>query len=157
MWDIVSFTKLSNIRMPLPDAFIICYPYICTYWNWTIDFCYFAFAFAFMCILCSTIKLFCLESCWSAFPSYAYFVSYYFWNAVNQHLTLDLLRQLLLSEMLLISNFSSSNFVMTWMQPDWGALCGYTTRPPYIKKEFAKQHAAFSNTERPKGLLLVLL
>ena len=80
-----------------------------------------------------------------------YFVSYYFRNAVDQHLTLYLLCQLLLSGILLIS------IVMIKFCYDMAAAfhkpCGYTGGPPYIKG-LSELHCRLLKYKRALGLLI---
>ena len=125
-WDMNSFIRLSNIRMPVPDAFIIMLPIHLR----SLEQYNYIFLFGIPLI---SIFILCL-----------YFASYYFWNAVNQHLTLYLLCQLLLSGILLIS------IVMIKICDDMTAAfrkpCGYTVRTPYIKRT-TNYIASFSNTE----------
>mgnify|MGYP001791387718 CR=1 FL=1 len=103
-WDMNSFIRLSNIRMPVPDAFIIMLPIHLR--SLELDYLFFLFMglhlYVYFVVQYNYIFLFGIPLI-SIFILCLYFASYYFWNAVNQHLTLYLLCQLLLSGILLIS------------------------------------------------------
>ena len=144
-WDMNSFIRLSNIRMPVPDAFIIMLPIHLR--SLELDYLFFLFMglhlYVYFVVQYNYIFLFGIPLI-SIFILCLYFASYYFWNAVNQHLTLYLLCQLLLSGILLIS------IVMIKICDDMTAAfrkpCGYTVRPPYINRT-TNYIASFSNTE----------